>query len=52
MWGLLSWRATLLDAQVFTAREIKVCGAIGPVASMDQKSAAISETEIGVRKGK
>ena len=35
--------------EVFTTREIKVCGAIGPLASMDQKSPAISETEIGVR---
>jgi protein transport protein SEC23 len=34
--------------ECFTAREIKVCGAIGPLVSLDQKSASVAETEIGV----
>eukprot|EP00003_Mantamonas_plastica_P029682 TRINITY_DN707_c0_g1_i3.p1 TRINITY_DN707_c0_g1~~TRINITY_DN707_c0_g1_i3.p1 ORF type:complete len:553 (+),score=190.87 TRINITY_DN707_c0_g1_i3:748-2406(+) len=33
---------------VQTCREFKVCGAIGPVASMEYKGSSLSETEIGI----
>lgn len=36
------------EMQVLTSREFKVCGAIGPVVSLDRKSSCIAESEIGV----
>lgn len=40
----LGYNATL---EVLTSRELKVCGAIGPLASMAKASASVAETEIG-----
>jgi len=41
----LGYNATL---EVLTSRELKVCGAIGPLASLSKSSASVAETEIGI----
>eukprot|EP00929_Paragymnodinium_shiwhaense_P012711 TRINITY_DN1202_c0_g1_i1.p1 TRINITY_DN1202_c0_g1~~TRINITY_DN1202_c0_g1_i1.p1 ORF type:complete len:755 (+),score=154.08 TRINITY_DN1202_c0_g1_i1:95-2359(+) len=33
--------------EIFTSREVKCCGAVGPVASTGKKSPCIAETEVG-----
>ncbi|CAM6090033.1 unnamed protein product [Calypogeia fissa] len=34
--------------EVITTREIKVCGAIGPCSSLDKKTPAVSDSELGM----
>ncbi|KAG6544642.1 hypothetical protein Mapa_013947 [Marchantia paleacea] len=34
--------------EVITTREIKVCGAIGPCATLNKKSVSVSDTELGI----
>lgn len=41
----LGYNATL---EVVTSRELKVCGAIGALASLNKASASVAETEIGL----
>jgi protein transport protein SEC23 len=41
----LGYNASL---EVLTSRELKVCGAIGPLASLSKSSASVAETEIGI----
>eukprot|EP00164_Ancoracysta_twista_P005854 GFYU01008054.1.p1 GENE.GFYU01008054.1~~GFYU01008054.1.p1 ORF type:complete len:749 (+),score=265.01 GFYU01008054.1:130-2376(+) len=37
-----------VQLEVQTSREFKVCGAIGPCASLKKKSASVGETEMGI----
>jgi len=36
------------EVQVLTSREFKVCGAVGPLTSLDRKSTSVSENDVGI----